>query len=222
MADGMRSGVQRSMATAPKSSVADAASAASKTIAVCLVIVPRYSSMTAYCAGASSAAIRAGVRGLADRPTVRQVRGLAHPPPEPQAGRVDELEQLRHRIRPIAGIAQGVGERAVVGEVAGVPQQPTEGVSERQLAQRRNEVGQLGRRRAETEPAAVVLEHVHPGSAVAAVHHQGDRPARCEDGAQLTEADERIAEVVQDAGAHHVIEPFAELRRRPRWRGGAP
>ena len=67
-----------------------------------------------------------GVRRLADRAAVRQIRRLALPAAEPQAGAADELEQLGHGVGTVARVAQRVGERVVVGEVARLAQQPAQ------------------------------------------------------------------------------------------------
>ena len=152
-----------------------------------------------------------GVRRLADRAAVREIRRLAPPAAEPQAGSVHELEQLGHGVGAVARVAQRVSERVVVGEVARLAQQPAQWMPERDLPQRRHQVAELAGRRADPEPAAVVLEHVHAGASVARVHHQRHGSARRQDLAQPAQAERGIGEVMEDAGAHDVIEPLAEL-----------
>ena len=84
-----------------------------------------------------------------------QVGRLAHPTPENQAGALQEVEHLRHRIGAIPGMQQRVGKPCLAAEIRGLAQQPRQGVILRQGSERVGQVPDLLLRMADPQPAAV-------------------------------------------------------------------
>ena len=68
------------------------------------------------------------------------------------------------------------------------------------------EIAQLVLRRADAEQATVLLHHVDAGAAVRRIDHQVHRTLRAEHVAKRAQADVRVGQVMEHAGAHDLVE----------------
>ena len=84
------------------------------------------------------------------------------------------------------------------------------------------EVADLGRRRADAEPTAVVLQHIDARAAVGRVDHHVDGAGRLKHVAQRPQAGVGVGQMVQHAGADDVLEASPEFAPRAPRRVGAP
>ena len=143
-----------------------------------------------------------------------QVRRLPVPAPERQAVALEEVEELRDRIRPVARVEQRVGQGIGVLASRDPRSDRRQRVVLRQRLQRRDEIVDLPIRRPDPEPPAIVLEHVDAGPAVGRIHHQVHRAVGPQHGAQRAQARIGIREMVQHAGADDQIELALQLPTR--------
>ena len=108
-----------------------------------LIIAPRNSSAAAYCC-AGSARRFSTPAGAAPSPRNAGLYGACltqrlNVSPAP----LDEVQQLRHRIRAILRVQQRVGQRRLLPEVRRLAQQARQRMSGRQRAERGDEIADL-------------------------------------------------------------------------------
>ena len=75
----------------------------------------------------------------------------------------------------------------------------------------RGKVADLGRRPANAETPTVVLKHIDPGAAIGRVNHHIESAGRLEHVVQGPQPRIGVGQMVQHAGADHVVEALAEF-----------
>ena len=83
----------------------------------------------------------------------------------------------------------------------------------RERLEGRGEVADLGHRPADAEAPTVVLEQIDPGAAIGRVNHHIEGAGRLEHVVQGPQPRIGVGQVVQHAGADHVVEALAEFGR---------
>ncbi len=81
----------------------------------------------------------------------------------------------------------------------------------RERFEARGEVADLGRRPADAQAPTVVLKHVDPRAAIGRVNHHMERTSRLEHVVQGPKPRIGVGQMVQHAGADHVLEALAEF-----------
>ena len=143
--------------------------------------------------------------------TARTVGRLSHPAAEREPGAADEVQKLRHRIRAILRVQQGVGQRRLLPEVRSLAQQARQRMCGRQRRETDDEIPDLVIGGTDADTAAELLQHVDAGPPVRGIHHQMHRAVRVEHVAQTPEGRLRVGEMVQNARAHDLVEGQTQL-----------
>ena len=178
--------------------------------------------MAAYCASAVSADQPGLVRRGRQRATPGQIRRLAHPAPERQAGAVEEVQQLRNRVGSVLRMEQRIGQPCPIREVGRVAQERRKGMVRRERLEARSEVADLGRRPADAKAPTVVLKHIDPGAAIGRINHHVEGAVS----ARARRAGPAAPHQGRADGAARRCRPrarsFGRVRRRAPRRAGAP
>src|SRR5262245_50930437 len=88
------------------------------------------------------------------------VGSLPDPATEPEAGVLDEVEQLRDRVRAVLRVQERIGERRFVLKVRRLTQQRLQRMTAGQLAERGAKILNPGICRANADAPAELLQHV--------------------------------------------------------------
>ena len=151
------------------------------------------------------------VRSRRDRAALRQVRRLPVPASKRQTVALDEVEQLRDGIRPVARVQQGIGQSIGASCIPRSAKRRHQRVGLRQCLERVDEIAHLLLRRSDAKSPAVLLEQVDAGPAVRRVHHQVDRALGPQHGSKRTQTCVRIGKMVKHTGTHDQIEAALQL-----------
>ena len=106
---------------------------------------------------------------------------------------------------------QGICQRRLLPEVRRLPQQSRQRMPGRQRGERDDEIADLIVGGRDPYAAAELLQHVDARPSVRRIHHQVHGAFRVEHVAQRREGRVGIGEMVQDAGAHDLVERHSQL-----------